>query len=463
MSNTVKKRSGRFFSSALIMTGDLIAIWLSVVLLSVWFGNLPFDMQGRTELLLATIAYIPVWLYLKPAKDINHKASLDKVLINSFKAVIIHALVFMSLAAFLNTEYTVKFYLIFYAILFLAFPLLHVSCRIVLRAMRKKGYFSTKVAIVGTNPTSTRLKEAMLKDSGSGYKVIGFFDDEIMPDFDGNVLGDFKELERYAQEGQIDEIYFTLVGEKAEKMNRVVNIANEYVVPFFYVPKITQYVKGVFELHNIGAMPVLTLGRNPLSLTWRRLLKRSFDVAFSGIVLLISPVFFIPIGIAIKVSSPGPILFRQQRTGYKGRSFTCYKFRTMRVNKDSDKVQATENDPRKTRIGDLLRRTNLDELPQFINVFKGDMSIVGPRPHMLKHTEYYSNLIEKYMVRHVVRPGITGWAQINGYRGVTDELWKMEKRVEHDVWYIENWSFPLDLRIVARTILNTIRGDKNAF
>lgn len=135
----------------------------------------------------------------------------------------------------------------------------------------------------------------------------------------------------------------------------------------------------------------------------------------------------------------------------------------MRVNANSDKQQATATDPRKTRIGDFLRRSSIDELPQFINVLKGDMSIVGPRPHMLKHTEDYSRLIDQYMVRHAVKPGITGWAQVNGYRGLTDQLWKMERRVEYDVWYIENWTFLLDLKIMVRTVINAIQGEQNAF
>ena len=175
------------------------------------------------------------------------------------------------------------------------------------------------------------------------------------------------------------------------------------------------------------------------------------------------PLIYIPVAIAIKLGSKGPVYFKQERTGYRGRPFKCLKFRTMRVNATSDTSQATANDPRKTRFGDFLRRSSLDELPQFINVWKGDMSIVGPRPHMLKHTEDYSRLIDGYMVRHAVKPGITGWAQVNGYRGITDELWKMERRVEHDVWYIENWSILLDLKIMVRTVLNAFMGEKNAF
>lgn len=303
----------------------------------------------------------------------------------------------------------------------------------------------------------------MLKDAGYGYHIVGHFDSECLPEFKGNYVGDYAKLREMAEAHEIDEIYFTLVGEKAENMPRVVKIADDNMVEFYYVPKISRYVNGGFQLHNIGTMPVLTLRRNPLSIAWKRWSKRTFDVAFSSLFLIVSPIIFIPVAIGIKLSSPGPVFFRQDRTGYMGKSFKCFKFRTMRVNKDADRAQATADDPRKTRFGDFLRRTSLDELPQFINVWLGDMSVVGPRPHMLKHTEDYTSLVDKYMVRHVVKPGITGWAQVNGYRGITDQLWKMEKRVEYDVWYIENWTFSLDLKIVVRTIMNAVKGDKNAF
>lgn len=162
-------------------------------------------------------------------------------------------------------------------------------------------------------------------------------------------------------------------------------------------------------------------------------------------------------------TSPGPIFFKQKRSGEENKEFWCYKFRSMRVNKDSDKVQATLNDPRKTRLGNFMRKTSIDELPQFINVLLGDMSVVGPRPHMLKHTEEYSKLIDKYMVRHLVKPGITGWAQVTGFRGETKELWQMEGRVERDIWYLEHWTFMLDLYIIYKTVKNAVRGEKEAY
>ena len=168
--------------------------------------------------------------------------------------------------------------------------------------------------------------------------------------------------------------------------------------------------------------------------------------------------------IIIKKQSPGPVIFKQERSGLNGKVFTCYKFRSMHVNKDADLVQATLNDPRKFKFGDFMRKTNIDELPQFINVWLGDMSMVGPRPHMLKHTEQYSQLIKEYMVRHWVKPGITGWAQIMGLRGETKELKQMEDRVKADIWYVENWNFWLDVKIIWKTVWNMItRNEKNAY
>ena len=193
------------------------------------------------------------------------------------------------------------------------------------------------------------------------------------------------------------------------------------------------------------------------------MLKRAFDLLLTLPVIILSPLWVLPIAIGIKLSSPGPVFFRQTRTGIRGRDFTCYKFRTMRANADADKLQATENDPRKTRFGDFLRRSSLDELPQFFNVLLGNMSLVGPRPHMVSQTEDYSRLISKYMVRHAVKPGISGWAQVNGYRGGTKHLWQMEKRVEYDVWYIHNWNIFLDIKIVFLTIFNAFKGESNAY
>lgn len=463
MTESTTKRQKNYTLSIILWTADLLAIWLAAGILMLKYNCHPFSQSGRIILALSTIAYIPVAWYLKQGHTIQRSTTLDNIFINSFKAIIIHALVFMSASAFIHTDFSITFYVTFYLVLSLVFPIISLTCQKFIKRARRKGSYSTRVAIVGTNDTSTRLADEMLKDSGYGYKIVGYFDTECLPGFKGNYLGNFDVLEQYAHQHKIDEIYFTLVGEKAEKMPRVVRIADNNIINFYYVPKISKYVTGKYQLYNIGTMPILTLRKNPLAAPWKRGLKRGFDIAFSSVFLLLSPIVFIPIAIGIKMTSPGPVFFRQERTGYKGRSFKCFKFRTMRVNSDADKAQATEDDPRKTKFGNFLRRTSIDELPQFINVWRGDMSVVGPRPHMLKHTKDYTELIDKYMVRHIVKPGITGWAQVNGYRGLTDELWKMEKRVVCDVWYIENWTFSLDLKIIFKTVTNALKGDKNAF
>ncbi|PRD51906.1 undecaprenyl-phosphate glucose phosphotransferase [Sphingobacterium gobiense] len=211
-------------------------------------------------------------------------------------------------------------------------------------------------------------------------------------------------------------------------------------------------------------LPVLRSHEESLSTMENRIKKRIVDIFISSMVIVFILSWLVPvIGLLIKIQSPGPIFFKQPRSGRNNQTFGCYKFRSMVVNGDSDKAQASKEDKRITPIGKFLRKTNLDEFPQFINVFLGQMSVVGPRPHMLSHTEHYSKLIQHYMVRHFVKPGITGWAQVNGYRGETKDPGLMAKRVEYDLEYMSNWSAMLDFKIVCMTALNMLRGEKNAY
>ncbi len=216
----------------------------------------------------------------------------------------------------------------------------------------------------------------------------------------------------------------------------------------------------VFLLNSI---PVLTSRKEPLGISINAYLKRFFDIFFSfTVILILFPIILPIISIAIRFDSPGPIFFKQLRPGKKNKLFDCYKFRTMRVNKSSE-VQATKNDSRITKVGQFLRKTNMDELPQFFNVLLGNMSVVGPRPNMISQLDEYSKTIGNYRVRHFVTPGITGYAQVNGFRGETKGEGLMAKRVEYDVRYIENWSLTLDLKIIFLTVWNMIRGEKNAY
>ena len=239
-------------------------------------------------------------------------------------------------------------------------------------------------------------------------------------------------------------------------------VADNNAVTLHVVPQLSRFVNRGFAVNEIGRLPVMTPLNSPLASRYNVALKRSLDIVAALLGIALFPVFFIPIGLCIKLTSPGPVFYRQKRTGLKGRTFDCLKFRTLLYD-NSDESPVEKCDPRVTGVGRFLRRTSLDELPQVFNVLKGDMSIVGPRPHMVSHTDIYRNLVDHYMLRHIVKPGITGWAQVNGYRGATDQLWKMERRVECDVWYIEHWSLLLDLKIIVRTIINIIRGDDNAY
>ena len=259
-------------------------------------------------------------------------------------------------------------------------------------------------------------------------------------------------------------LFCCLPSKDREVIVSLIDYCENHLVHFFSVPNVRNYLHHRMSFNIMGNVPYLGLRPDPLSWPGNRLLKRTFDIVVSSVFLCtLFPVILIVVAIVTGLTMPGPLFFRQKRNGLNGREFYCYKFRSMKVNADADRIQATEHDPRKTRWGNIMRKTNIDELPQFINVLLGDMSIVGPRPHMLLHTQEYSRLINKYMVRHFVKPGITGWSQVTGFRGETKELKDMEGRIRGDIWYLEHWSFGLDLYIMYRTVANVFRGEKNAY
>jgi len=418
---------------------------------------------ARARWLAVSLSYIPV-AFLFERTRLQRTLHIDRVLVEAMRAVVVHALVFVTLLVFLQAdEFPNAYYFQYYAMMIVALPATWLVTRLIIKTYRRAGGNYRRVVIVGTNSTARRLSESLMNNEGYGYRVLGFFDKSPAVGFAGFYCGTFDDLENFIVREKVDEVFYVLSGENEDDLLRCIKITDNTMVEFHYVPKLSPYAGRRFELDNVGGLPVLTPRVNPLNRPMNRLLKRSFDFAFSSVALICSPIVFIPIAIAVKLSSPGPVFFRQKRTGYLGRDFYCLKFRTMRVNDQADSAQATSDDPRKTRIGDFLRRTSLDELPQFINVWLGDMSIVGPRPHMLAHTEQYKALVDRYMIRHMVKPGITGWAQVCGFRGNTDELGKMEKRVRADVWYIEHWSAALDLKIIVKTIVNAFRGEENAY
>lgn len=449
---------------SLIVVGDFFCLNIVYALVCLWGGGFETGFAEKIIWLLLNLSYFPVYLFFGNVHELRI-LHVDRVLIKVSQAVLSHLAAFLLLIFFLQIDNINSLVLLkYYLLLSVLWAAWWVGSRKLLKYFRRKGYNFKRVVIVGAGAMGTKLLDELRSDAGYGYKFLGFFDDNLalkksLPNFQG----DCSAVEAFAIENNVDEIYCALPMRQEEKITRLLKFAEAHTISFFMVPDVGRYIHRQLEFQLVGNVPVLSLHPEPLQNIFSRLLKRTFDLVFSSVVLICSPVIFLPIAIAVKLSSPGPVFFKQKRTGFKGKEFYCYKFRTMKVNADSDEVQATRNDPRKTRVGEFLRKTSLDELPQFINVFLGDMSVVGPRPHMVKHTLDYSKIIDKYMLRHLIKPGITGWAQVNGYRGETRELWQMERRVEYDVWYIEHWNFWLDIKIIILTVVNAFKGEKNAF
>lgn len=333
---------------------------------------------------------------------------------------------------------------------------------------RQKPENELKIIFVGTNPINLQLSDKLKNGfSTFSYREIGFFTDDepAVPLAECPILGCVKDVPEYLERNDIDEVYCSLRPTEWESdINNIVKTCEEKFISFYYVPNVQGCLHRQMEFSQNGDITLVSIRKEPLSDAYNRGIKRAFDIICSGLfLLLIYPFVWLFVAVGTKITSPGPILFRQKRTGMNGKSFTMLKFRSMKVNADADIVQATEDDPRKTKFGDFLRRTSIDELPQFINVFRGEMSIVGPRPHMELHTEMYSKLVDEYLVRHLCKPGITGWAQVNGCRGETKKVEEMAERVKHDIWYIEHWSLLLDMRIVTKTVRQVFSGDSQAY
>jgi undecaprenyl-phosphate glucose phosphotransferase len=350
-------------------------------------------------------------------------------------------------------------------------PLAMIGYRLLLRVIlvkyRKRSSQSRNIAIAGAGKVGQYMANLIQSNKWLGYTVVAFYDDNpklIDTEIDNiPVVGTTDAITRAANEQQFDELYICLPLRCELKIKQFLNDLADTTAIVKYIPDLFTFDLMHARWSEMNGIPIISVYDTPLSSRTVQAIKRFEDVALSTfIMLLISPIL-IAVAIGVKLSSPGPILFKQKRYGMNGKEIKIYKFRSMSTLDDGKVIrQATKNDPRVTRFGAFIRKTSLDELPQFFNVWQGKMSIVGPRPHAIAHNEEYRKLVPKYMQRHIVKPGITGWAQINGWRGETDKLEKMEKRIEFDLHYINNWSLWLDIKIIFLTI---IKGfiNKNAY
>ncbi|MEC5111090.1 undecaprenyl-phosphate glucose phosphotransferase [Raoultella ornithinolytica] len=354
-----------------------------------------------------------------------------------------------------SSEIKFLFFIQWYLVVSVGFIIFRTFIRLTAGLLRKFGYNTRRVAVVGSMPAGINLLKGFLEEPWLGFVVMGIYDDHPLSndEYDGvPYSGNIAQLTQEAKEGKIDRIYIAMNMKDEQKIKSIVKELTDTTCSVLLIPDIFTFNILQSRTEEINGVPVVPLFDTPLN-GINMVFKRLEDIIVSVLILiLISPILAI-IALAVKISSKGPIIFRQVRYGMDGKPIKVWKFRSMTVMENDEKViQATKNDVRVTKVGKFLRSTSLDELPQFFNVLFGQMSVVGPRPHAVSHNEQYRSLIQGYMLRHKVKPGITGLAQINGWRGETDTLEKMEKRIEYDLLYIRGWSIWLDLKIIFLTV-----------
>ncbi len=465
---------------------NLLLYWASKYLYVVHIKYPPyFAAQPKATFLMANFSMI-VGQFLISSLIHHRRTSFEEVFVSVMKLCVLQvSLMFISLRILGESGGMFQFMGLFLMTEFALILFSRLIEVLLIKFFRQSGRNTRSVVFVGNDPALLMLYRNLISDSSTGYKIAGYYANQDMENCPEAIvkLGDIKDLNHQIELSandennengikgnhskwditSIDELFCCLSHDEHEEIVNLMKFCDKNIIHFFYVPRMSGNFLLNLQPEQLGETMVFTNHYEPLSQPFNQFIKRTFDIVVSLAVCIILLPFIPIIAWCIKRQSPGPVFFKQDRTGHNGKTFTCLKFRSMHVNSEADSLQATKDDPRKFPFGNFIRKTNIDEFPQFFNVLKGDMSIVGPRPHMLAHTEQYGNIIDKYMVRHFSRPGITGYAQVNGCRGETKELWQMEERIQKDVWYIENWTFWLDIKIIFKTAITLFVPDKQAY
>lgn len=340
----------------------------------------------------------------------------------------------------------------------ITFPLVDVIVNFILYQilikLRKTGKNVRKLLVIGAGRAGRHLEDYFLKNPDLGFKIIGFLDDELVGNLHSPILGKVYELDDTLKKVDVDEIIIAIPADQHEKIQYIIDRADYYGVRIRFVPDYYELLGRSYKTTNMGDIPVVNIREISLDRLRFYSLKRICDVVFSIFVLLFLAPVFLVLGLLIKMESKGPVFYCPSRLGKSGKPFKLYKFRSMYQNDTSGTKSTVKDDPRVTRIGKFIRKYNLDELPQFLNVLQGSMSVVGPRPHRVYLNEVMQKEVDQYMVRHYLKPGITGWAQVNGWRGPTETKEQKDNRTAYDIWYVENWTPWLDLRIIYLTVFS---------
>lgn len=392
-------------------------------------------------------------------------------IVSVFYNVVLFAIL---LAAFLyffmkHFSFDNAFFLEYTLCIFLAATIVKYGIRKYTHYQTYAGKFSENFLLVGATPAGVDFLNTVHRYGYYGYHCGGVLHHSPVQLNGSKYYGNVEALETVLSENKFDEIVIALSNSQPDLIKKAIQVCDKYAKPVKIIPDIDQFATTNIQVNNLGLIPVLNFKSLPLDKWENRSLKRVFDVLFSLAFFALIGSWLMPIiMLAIKISSKGPVMFKQMRWGINNEKIMCYKFRTMAAqSRDTDEkgsyLQATRNDPRVTKLGLFLRKTSLDELPQFYNVLLGNMSVVGPRPHPVPLNMASIDTVDNYMLRHMVMPGITGWAQVNGCRGETKNISSMQKRVNYDLFYIHRWSFWFDCQIILQTIINIFRGDQNAY
>lgn len=445
-------------------------------LLAILFSNGEMVFESLPNMLLTLSVALTLWYITAAFSHLyadrrSNKFSEEIVFI--VYTLIIYMIILSSGFFFLSNFVQINHTLIFFAwlatILFFILTIAKYIIRKYVHSVIFQGKLFDNVLIVGSTPAAFDFYETINKYYYYGYKCIGFIDNHTTVMNGCPYHGKIRNLPTLLREQRIDEVVIALPNAESAQVQECIEVCDYYSTRARIVPDLHQYTSSSIQVNNIGLLPVINMRSLPLDIASNRFIKRLFDIVFSLLFFVLIGIWLFPLlVILIKLTSRGPAYFRQERWGLNNEKITCYKFRTMvvdthEVDENGEYLQATRNDPRITRFGAFLRRSNLDELPQFWNVFLGNMSVVGPRPHPTPLNLESVHTVENYMLRHLVKPGITGWAQVNGCRGETRTPGSMQKRVNFDLYYIHRWTFWMDCQIILQTVINMIRGDQNAY
>ncbi len=451
---------------------DYITITMSFIIsIIITHNNTEFAFDTHESFLFLSLSL--VWFIRGKAiglYDEYRSRNFSFELISLIKNVLFQALAAIIILFVIKESGLNRYFVFVYTIILLVLlPLEKFSIRRLISYFRKKGKNVRKLLVIGAGDVGKNFFDSIENNPQFGYKIVGFLDDEKKTFLNGQYLGKINKLDEILYDLEVDDVIVALPKYADEKLENVVECCRQNAVKLRIIPDYFRFVSNKYSLTMFANFPMISVREDKLDqLNWR-LVKRAFDFSFSIFLFIFLFSWLWPIiGIIIKLTSKGPIFFNQERVGRRNRVFKAYKFRSMvtdskDIGEDGKYQQATVNDPRITKIGAFLRKTNLDELPQFWNTLKGEMSIVGPRPHPRLLNDESHNSVNLYMQRHLVKPGITGWAQVNGHRGETSKPGAMQARVDHDIWYINNWSFWLDIQIVALTVWNMLKGEENAY